>query len=119
MGQTFPRQGRRIQREFRQGPGNAFPGNGKQRWSEGRVAELERKVGQQVLEIDFLKGCSKHIEKQRMMRSRTWRIRWDTSRCSLAARLSGLFLILGANGNLGYAQDSAQLIDSIGCGGRI
>ena len=27
-------------RELRQGPGNAFPGNGKQRWSEGRVAEL-------------------------------------------------------------------------------
>ena len=36
----------RWRREFRQGPGNAFPGNGKQRWSEGRVAELERKVGQ-------------------------------------------------------------------------
>ncbi len=41
-------------REFRHGPGNAFPGTGKQRWSEGRIAELERKVGQQTLEIDFL-----------------------------------------------------------------
>src|SRR5437868_15267433 len=30
----------RWQREFRQGPGNVFPGNGKQRWSEGRIAEL-------------------------------------------------------------------------------
>src|SRR6185312_15904169 len=30
----------RWRREFRQGPGNAFPGNGKQRWSEGRIAEL-------------------------------------------------------------------------------
>src|SRR5215831_11857033 len=47
----------RWRREFRQGPGNVFPGNGKQRWSEGRIAELERKVGQQTLEIDFLKGC--------------------------------------------------------------
>jgi transposase-like protein len=47
----------RWRREFRDGPGNAFPGNGKQRWSEGRIAELERKVGQQTLEIDFLKGC--------------------------------------------------------------
>jgi transposase len=37
--------------------GHAFPGNGKQRWSEGRIAELERKVGQEALEIDFLKGC--------------------------------------------------------------
>ena len=30
----------RWRREIRQGPGNAFPGNGKQRWSEGRIAEL-------------------------------------------------------------------------------
>ena len=28
----------RWRREFRQGPGNVFPGNGKRRWSEGRVA---------------------------------------------------------------------------------
>jgi len=46
----------RWRREFRAGPGNVFPGNGKQRWSEGRIAELERKIGQQALEIDFLKG---------------------------------------------------------------
>jgi transposase len=36
----------RWRREFRTGPGNAFPGNGKQRWAEGRIAELERKIGQ-------------------------------------------------------------------------
>ena len=49
----------RWRREFRQGPGNAFPGAGKRRWSEGRIAELERKIGQQTLEIDFLRGaCS-------------------------------------------------------------
>ena len=47
----------RWRREFRQGPGDVFPGNGKQRWSEGRMADLERKIGQQTLEIDFLKGC--------------------------------------------------------------
>src|ERR1700676_4957599 len=46
----------RWRREFRQAPGKAFPGNGQRRWSEGRVAELERKIGQQVVEIDFLKG---------------------------------------------------------------
>ena len=61
----------RWRREFRQGPGNAFPGNGKQRWSEGRVAELERKVGQQALEIDFLKGCLQRIEEQRMLQALT------------------------------------------------
>src|SRR5579862_6340766 len=42
----------RWRREFRQGPGNAFPGNGKQRWSEGRVAELERKVARTALRAD-------------------------------------------------------------------
>ena len=57
----------RWRKEFRQGPGNAFPGNGKPRWAEGRVADLERKVGQQVLEIDFLKGCLQRIEEQRML----------------------------------------------------
>jgi transposase len=59
----------RWRQEFRQGPGNAFPGNGKQRWAEGRVADLERKVGQQVLEIDFLKGCLQRIEEQRMLQA--------------------------------------------------
>jgi transposase len=57
----------RWRKEFRRGPGNAFPGNGKARWAEGRVADLERKVGQQVLEIDFLKGCLQRIEEQRML----------------------------------------------------
>ena len=59
----------RWRREFRQGPGNAFPGNGKLRWSEGRVAELERKVGQQALEIDCLKGCLQRIEEARMLQA--------------------------------------------------
>ena len=59
----------RWRREFRQGRGNAFPGVGKRRWAEGRVAELERKIGQQVLEIDFLKGCLQRIEEQRMLQA--------------------------------------------------
>ena len=61
----------RWRREFRQGPGNVFPGQGKARWSEGRIAELERKVGQQTLEIDFLKGCLQRIEEQRMLQALT------------------------------------------------
>ena len=55
----------RWRREFRQGPGNAFPGEGKRRWQESRLAELERKIGQQTMEIDFLKGCLRRIEQQR------------------------------------------------------
>src|SRR5919112_5974536 len=57
----------RWRREFRQEPGNVFPGNGNARWSDGRIAELERKVGQQALEIDLLKGCLQRIEEQRML----------------------------------------------------
>ena len=60
----------RWRKEFRQGPGNAFSGK-ELRWSEGRVAELERKVGQQALEIDFLKGCLQRIEEQRMLQALT------------------------------------------------
>lgn len=61
----------RWRREFRQGPGNAFPGQGQRRWEEGRVAQLERKVGQQALEIDFLKGCLQRVEEQRQLQAVT------------------------------------------------
>lgn len=61
----------RWRREFRHGPGNAFPGLGKRRWEEGRVAQLERKIGQQALEIDFLKGCLQRIEEQRQLQAVT------------------------------------------------
>ena len=61
----------RWRNEFRHGPANAFPGTGKQRWEETRVAQLERKVGQQTVEIDFLKGCLQRIEEQRMLQALT------------------------------------------------
>src|SRR3954467_4763006 len=61
----------RWRREFRQAPGNAFPGNGQRRWSEGKIAELERKIGRQAVEIDFLKGCLQRIEEQRMLQALT------------------------------------------------
>jgi transposase len=57
----------RWRREIRQGPGNVFPGHGQQRWAETRMAELERKVGQQALELDFLKGCLQRVEEQRRL----------------------------------------------------
>ena len=59
----------RWRREFRQGPGNVFPGQGKRRWEEGQRAQLERKIGQQALEIDFLKGCLQRIEEQRKLQA--------------------------------------------------
>src|SRR6201982_557892 len=61
----------RWRREFREGPGNAFPGLGKKRWDDTQQAKLERKIGQQTLEIDFLKGCLQRIEEQRMLQAVT------------------------------------------------
>ena len=61
----------RWRKEFRQGPGNAFPGPGMRRWEETQIAKLERKVGQQTLEIDFLKRCLQRIEEQRMLQALT------------------------------------------------
>ena len=65
----------RWRREFRQGPGNAFPGLGKRRWDEAQQAKLERKIGQQTLEIDFLKGCLQRIEEQRVLQVLTGKSR--------------------------------------------
>ena len=61
----------RWRREFREGPGNAFPGGGKRRWDDTELSKLERKIGQQTLEIDFLKGCLQRIEEQRMLQALT------------------------------------------------
>ena len=57
--------------EFRQGRGNALPGGGQRRWEQSREAELERKIGQQALEIDFLKQCLQRIEEQRQLQAVT------------------------------------------------
>ena len=67
--------------ELRQYGEKAFPGVGKSRAEENRTAELERKVGRQALEIDFLKRCLQHVEEQRKLQAfptrrsstRTWR----------------------------------------------
>ena len=45
-----------------------FPAWG-ERAEETRIAELERKIGQQVLEIDFLKRALQHVEQQRKLRA--------------------------------------------------
>jgi len=49
----------------------AFQGPGKRRVEEDRVAALERKIGQQALEIDFLKRALQHVEQQRLLRAAT------------------------------------------------
>src|SRR5579863_7101818 len=63
----------RWRKEYRHGPRNAFPGGGKRRWDETKIARLERKVGQQTVEIDFLKRCLQKLEEQRILQALTWK----------------------------------------------
>jgi transposase len=78
----------RWRREFRQGPRNAFPGMGKRRWDETKVAQLERKVGQQAVEIDFLKGCLQKLEEQRMLQALTGKPRSIATSATRSKRAS-------------------------------
>ena len=59
----------RWRRELRHGGPKAFPGLGKRREAESEVAALERKIGQQTLEIDFLKRCLQSVEEARMLQA--------------------------------------------------
>jgi transposase-like protein len=59
----------RWRRELHEYGERAFSGVGKNRAEESRVAELERKIGQQAMEIDFLKRALQHVEEQRLLRA--------------------------------------------------
>lgn len=64
-----PSELHRWRRELHEHGERAFSGVGKKRAEESRVAELERKVGQQAMEIDFLKRALQHVEEQRLLRA--------------------------------------------------
>jgi transposase-like protein len=64
-----PSELHRWRRELQEHGDHAFSGVGKKRDEESRVAELERKVGQQAREIDFLKRALPHVEEQRLLRA--------------------------------------------------
>lgn len=59
----------RWRRELREHGERAFSGAGKKRAEESRVAELERKVGQQAMELDFLKRALQHVEERRLLQA--------------------------------------------------
>ena len=69
--QVHPSELHRWRHELEDHGEKAFSGVGKKRAEESRVAELERKVGQQTLEIDFLKRALQHVEEQRLLRALT------------------------------------------------
>ena len=61
----------RWRRELEEHGTDAFSGVGKKRAEEERTAQFERKIGQQALEIDFLKRALQHAEEQRQLRALT------------------------------------------------
>jgi transposase len=67
--EVHPSELHRWRRELQDHGARAFSGAGKKRVEESRVAELERKVGQQAMEIDFLKRALQHVEEQRLLRA--------------------------------------------------
>jgi transposase len=67
--EVHPSDLHRWRRELQTHGERAFGGAGKKRAEESRVAELERKVGRQAMEIDFLKRALQHVEEQRLLRA--------------------------------------------------
>ena len=67
--EVHPSDLHRWRRELQEHGERAFNGAGKKRAEDSRVAELERKVGQQALEIDFLKRALQHVEEQRLLQA--------------------------------------------------
>jgi transposase len=56
------------QRLRERGP-QAFVGNGNKRGNHSEIAELQRKIGRQAMEIDFLQRCLQHVEKERKLQA--------------------------------------------------
>lgn len=52
----------RWKREYRQDPQKAFAGRGNIWKQDARDADLERKIGQQTMEIDFLKRVNANLQ---------------------------------------------------------
>ena len=67
--EVHPSELHRWRHELEDHGERAFSGVGQKRAEESRVAELERKVGQQTLEIDFLKRALQRVEEQRLLRA--------------------------------------------------
>ena len=50
-------------RQFRQDPANPFPGKGSRDSDKAKMAEMERLIGRQAIEIDFLKNLLKRLKE--------------------------------------------------------
>lgn len=59
----------RWRREVQERGTKAFSGQGKTWKQENEVAELQRKIGRQAMEIDFLQRCLQHVEEERKLQA--------------------------------------------------
>ena len=50
-------------RQLKQAPANTFPGKGSRDTDKARIAEMERLIGRQAMEIDFLKNLLKRTKE--------------------------------------------------------
>ena len=69
--EVHPTELYRWRRELEENGARAFQGVGRKQAEESRMAELERKIGQQTLEIDSLKRALQHVEEEHRLRA------WD------------------------------------------
>src|ERR1700736_5507123 len=67
--EVHPSDLHRWRRELQEHGERAFNGAGNKRAEASKLAELERKIGQQTMEIDFLKRALQHVEEQRLLRA--------------------------------------------------
>ena len=59
----------RWRRELRERGTKAFSGHGKAHSQDSEIAELQRKIGRQAMEIDFLQRCLQHVEEERKLQA--------------------------------------------------
>jgi transposase-like protein len=59
----------RWRRELRELGTKAFVGHGNKRNQDSEIAELQRKIGRQAMEIDFLQRCLQHVEEERKLQA--------------------------------------------------
>lgn len=50
-------------RQLRNSPANPFPGKGSKNTDKAKIAEMERLIGRQAMEIDFLKNLLKRLKE--------------------------------------------------------
>lgn len=62
----------RWKKEYEKSPNEAFSGKGKIWKEESIIAKCERKIGQQAMEIDFLKKTLDILQERRAEEKKRW-----------------------------------------------